>query len=137
MRLIKLFMEKYESGDFDIKLLKRKIKIAVIILIFGIIYYFVYTLTGIGFKCPVNSITGFLCPGCGISRLIVHLSRLEINSAFQSNKYLFVTIPFLIFEFIYVNYIDCLHRKQPKWNDILLKTYFVSLIIFGIVRNII
>lgn len=47
-------------------------------------------------KCPIHAVTGLLCPGCGIQRAIIALSRGDFEAAIQLNALLFVAPLFVI-----------------------------------------
>ncbi len=50
--------------------------------------YCILALNGIGLSCPFYQITGLQCPGCGNSRAVLALLRLDIRGALSYN-YLF------------------------------------------------
>lgn len=105
------------------------------ILIIGILYYIWARVTGIWIPCPFRKITGWLCPGCGITTLFMSLARLDFRGAFHANPFLFITGPVLLAEVIYDYVLRMKGRKLPKWNQICLYIYLVMLIAFGIIRN--
>ena len=74
-------------------LIKAGITIAV-----GIGYYFFVRLTGLAIPCVIYLITGKYCPGCGVTRMILALGRLDIAAAFSHNALLFILlIPAIIY----------------------------------------
>lgn len=97
----------------------------------GLIYYIWIRVTGIFIPCLFRKNTGFLCPGCGITAVFINLINLDIYSAYKANSFLFVTLPFLTFEFVFEK-----RLRKYKWNDMLLSIYIILLLVFGIVRNI-
>lgn len=107
------------------------------ILSLGMIYYFIVILTGFSIPCMFYKITGYLCPSCGITRMIKSLLVLDFQSAYSYNKCLFITWPLIVIPFIFseVKYIKTGHRNIGKLN-ILLFMEIAILIIFGIIRNI-
>ena len=106
------------------------------ILILGTVYLFWFALTGLGIPCVFRKVTGFRCPGCGVTHMVLHLATLDFRAAYHDNPFLFLSIPFLLFEFILEEYRKYKRFKMPSWNNILLFTYLFLLIIFGIYRNI-
>ncbi|MCD7741891.1 MAG: DUF2752 domain-containing protein [Ruminococcus sp.] len=106
-------------------------------LVAGLAYYAFMSVTGITIPCLFYEITGFKCPGCGVTHMLVHLIRLEFKEAFESNPLLFFMLPFLlVLLIIRITF-------MPKWLDpnskilsrIMLVCVVLSLV-FGIVRNI-
>ena len=109
-----------------------------IILAVGIAYYIFFRLTRIGIKCPFNQITGFLCPGCGLSRMLLALIDLNIPLAIYYNAAAFFLLPFWVAVFIsyYYEYIKYGTVKMRMWYKAVLVLTFVVLIVFGIARNL-
>ena len=117
------------------KLLGR-FKTQIVIIVLGLIYLIIIKLTRFTIPCLFNLITGWDCPGCGITTLFFQLSKLNFKRAFHANQFIFITLPFLIFEVIYTTVLSEKKIKNPKWNEILLYIYIGLLVIWGIVRNI-
>ena len=118
------------------RLKKTLIKYSIIL---GIaLAYLIFTLiTGIGIPCIFSKITGLKCPGCGISRMLVSIVKLDFASAFKYNAFLFVTGPILIayFAFSEVKYVIYGTSEMGKW-DIILYVELALAILYGILRNI-
>nr|WP_317378072.1 DUF2752 domain-containing protein [uncultured Faecalimonas sp.] len=91
--------------------------------------------TGIGIPCMFHKITGWLCPGCGITTLILCLSKADIRGAFQANPFLFVTGPFLLTGILAEWYCSEKEKKRPRWMSRIWNIYIVALCIFGVIRN--
>ena len=79
------------------------------------------------------------CPGCGVTRMILALSKLQIKKAFGYNQAFFILLPFIIvlgIDFI-IGYIFNkpykIITKIPQWVYIVIA---ILLCIYGIVRNI-
>lgn len=118
------------------RLRKTAIKYAIILGI-GLAYLIFVLFVGRGIPCVFYEITGFRCPGCGISRMFVSMARLDFVSAFHHNPFFFVTGPFLIAYFVCVEVKYVLHdsRKMGKW-EIFLWVEIVGALLFGILRNV-
>lgn len=115
------------------------IKYTIIILAVGICYGIVAMRLGYGIPCPVHLLTGFQCPGCGISRMCIALLKLDFVTAYKSNQVLFLMTPGLLIIFgkqIY-KYIKYGNFPASKVTNILLWIMVVILMLWGIVRNII
>ena len=61
--------------------------------IFGGLYSIFTLLTGWGIPCPVHLLTGWSCPGCGISRFFLALLRLDLPGALSQNPAVAVLLP--------------------------------------------
>lgn len=106
------------------KVLFSKIKI---LLLICIVYYLITWFTG----CPIKYFTGISCPGCGMTRAWIALLHLDIAQAFSFHP-LFFTVPFIIFSFLFDDWIDF---RKYRWAGILLGilfflVYFIRIIWF-------
>lgn len=121
------------------KYVKKLVRTYVMICIGGILYYIWYRITNIGIPCMFYTITGFKCPGCGITRMITELSRLHFRDAFGYNPLLFILFPYGMFVGIrHLVYAIVMGMKYPygKRHKVILYCVIAMLIIFGVVRNI-
>ncbi len=110
----------------------KKILILIALLILYLIlsdYFHFYI------PCPIKQITGLYCPGCGITRMLTSILKLDFYKAFRYNPLLFIMLPFGIYL-----YIDFLIRKEKSlYHKIPEKIWYliiIILIIYGILRNI-
>lgn len=108
------------------------------ILIIGIIYYIWVLFTDHRIPCVFNLITGLLCPGCGVTRMIVYISKLDFANAYACNKMMFVTWPLIVAFILYnrIRYIRTGSSLMPVWTQVLMIAYIVVLILFAVIRNI-
>ena len=99
-----------------------------VIFLLGLLlgYYFLNSKYNFGIPCPINKFTGYLCPGCGITRCIFSIIEL---------------IPFFLLYFVYTHYLYIVDKedenicmKMPKWIWTIL---LIVVILFGILRNLI
>lgn len=116
----------------------RCFKYICIILIIGIAYGLFVMYTGIGIPCIFKLITGYECPGCGVSRMCMSLMKLDFKAAYNYNKVLFILSPFLILLFAlnlyrYIRYND---SKMTKVQSTILYIAIALLLLWGIARNI-
>ena len=70
------------------------IRYAAIILAAGGLYYLFVSATGLYVPCMFRMITGWKCPGCGVSHLFIHLGHGQVAEAFADNQLLFLLLPF-------------------------------------------
>ncbi len=116
--------------------LQKEIRYLLIILGIGFGYYLWLNFTHLGIPCPFRMITGWLCPGCGITHMLIALIHLDFHTAYLENPFLLLTSPFLIGEILYQRYLQLTKQVNPQWNQVLLWLYVIALIIFGILRNL-
>lgn len=111
-------------------------RILAALLAAGALYLVWLRLGGPGIPCPFHLVTGLLCPGCGVTTMLVALSRLDLRAAFTANAFLLCTLPLLVFELVHEWRRCAAGRPQPRWNQILLAVYGGGLLLFGILRNL-
>ena len=99
--------------------------------------YLVYLRTGgRGIPCLFRLLTGWKCPGCGVTRMLLSLSRLDFREAFRANPFVLCTLPLVLFEVLYDRYLRRSGKGMPRWNMVLLCTYAAALAVFGVLRNL-
>ena len=64
---------------------KKILLIYGVLIAIGITYTVLIYTTGFGIPCMFNRFTGYLCPGCGTSRMALALLRFDFYSAFRFN----------------------------------------------------
>lgn len=111
--------------------MKRKDYIIFIIVL--IVMAILVLLERIAIPCIFNKITGFYCPGCGITRAIRALLKGDIQTSFRNNILLYTVIP-LLFIAMALNKIT--KYKYKKTYNIVLIFLLVITIGYGIIRNI-
>ena len=114
----------------------KGIKKAVLVGIVGLGYAFFVQKTGYAIPCLFYKITGFYCPGCGVSRMCLALLKGDIKSAFYANQMIMICIPILFFigikSIIEIKKYGMINKKQK---DILLWGVVIGFVIFGVLRN--
>lgn len=115
---------------------KKVIIGAAIILALGVIYYYIVRHLGHGIPCYIYATTGKKCPGCGLTRMVVHMSKFQFMEAFLDNQLMFILWPFIVAEIVYIIIKFCKEEKLPKWNYVLIYTYAGLAILFMFIRNI-
>lgn len=113
-----------------------KVKIAIVLFLLFLLYYFLNQRYSFSIPCLFHEITGLYCPGCGITRLLFSLLQLDFLNAFKSNPLIFVLIV------LYIGYLLLkIVLKITKNKEITIPNYvyyilLVIVILFGVVRNI-
>ena len=73
----------------------KELKKGITFLIVGFAYLIWCRFTGIGIPCVFHLVTGLDCPGCGITRAVIAVSKLDFKRAFELNRLSFTVIPVL------------------------------------------
>ena len=108
-------------------------------LVCGIILFVLVKHCNLKIPCVFNLITGLLCPGCGNTRAVLCLSRLDFSGALSYNPMFFFEV-FYILRVMWVashNYITSGKFSYGKKLRIIDITALVAIIGWWIVRNII
>ena len=116
----------------------KVIKYFLLLLIFSITYTILFEKYHIKIPCVFHEVTGYLCPGCGITRCFISIFHGDFIKAFNYNKLVFCMLPFGIIYFIYwlYNYIIGNENYYKISNGISIFLVVITLL-FGIIRNII
>lgn len=117
------------------KLNKKNIAIIIIAILLSIISFII--LDYFHYECPYRKFFHIYCPGCGTSRMIKALFRLDIYQAFRYNPLMFIIIVILLPIYIIMNVIKYIHSKTfykiTKKQIIIL---FIIMILYFILRNL-
>ena len=113
--------------------------LGVLSLIALVCLYFLLFQSKVVIPCIFHQITGFYCPGCGITRMMFSLLKLDFYQAFRFNPLLFISLPFIIvlltdFVFQWIRGKD--NYLYRKINDRAWIVLLIITIAFGIIRNI-
>lgn len=112
-------------------------KIALVLSI-GLGYAFFVQKTGISVPCMFYKVTGFYCPGCGVTRMCLSLMKGDLIRAFHYNMGIMICLPILVwigFQEM-ISYVKEGKRKKKRRNEILLWLMLGGLLLFGVLRNL-
>lgn len=102
------------------------------------VWYFEPATSGIFPACPLYSITGFACPGCGMTRGFHALFHGDIVTALDFNA--LIPLVAIFFGYWFISLVLTVVRGRGfgfgKMSAGLVGTTFFLLLVFGIVRNI-
>jgi len=88
--------------------------------------------------CPIYSLTGFACPGCGLTRGFHALFHGDVLTALDFNA--LIPIWALIFAYLFVSLcFKAVRGKGLPWKFVsppMLVGFLVLLITFGVLRNL-
>lgn len=102
------------------------------------IWYFEPAKSGLFPACPLYTITGFACPGCGLTRGFHALFHGDITAALGYNALIPLFLLIFGFFFLAMLLVAVRGRAFPRWSISLgsLWGLLFLLIGFGILRNI-
>lgn len=107
------------------------------VLCIGAVYYLFVRLTGWYLPCPFRALTGFACPGCGISHFCTDLLALRPWQAVQQNLALAVLLPiWLCAGLVWLWKKPACLQKNGVALRILTWGSVAALLVFGVLRNL-
>lgn len=86
--------------------------------------------------CPFHEITGFFCPGCGITRALHALVHFDVPRALAMNAFLISSLPLLAVMTVQG------FTQRALLPDVVARVVFdgrwwiAALVVFGVVRNL-
>ncbi len=118
--------------------IKSFILIAIIIAAIILLYKINPSTSSFFPSCPVYTITGLYCPGCGSLRALHQLFHGNISNAFGFNPLMVIALPFIAYSFLSYILDGITGKTLPK---IFIPAFYIWLILgiillFGILRNI-
>lgn len=88
--------------------------------------------------CPLYSLTGFACPGCGLTRGFHALFHGDVPTALGYNA--LIPIWAVVFAYVWISLVlfTIRGRGLPMWptRPNFLWAFMITLLVFGLVRNI-
>ena len=108
------------------------------LLAIGAAYLLVCLATGWSLPCPFHWLTGWDCPGCGATRLVLALAEGNLAAALAANPALFLASPFLAYlvlgeEWLWIRYGRPVSLPGQRWLPMALAAVFL---LYGIGRNL-
>lgn len=116
----------------------RLLRGAGLLLALGLGYALFCTRTGWAIPCPFRTVTGLLCPGCGVTRMCLSLLRLDIAAAWQANPGLLLMLPplGLLLGRLGVRYVKTGSTRLLRWEQVLVWSMVIALLLYGVTRNL-
>lgn len=117
---------------------KWKIGKYVLLLIILVSYLLIGEHFSLFIPCPIHYFTHLYCPGCGVTRMLLHLLHGRFVEAFHANPLLLISLPF--FALYYLDFFIAEQKKQKskfsKFEPYLWYGLIGLFLIYGVLRNI-
>ncbi len=111
-----------------------KHKNAILVTILAVINYALVIIFHL--DCPWKKNFNIDCAGCGSTRMVLSLLKLDFYQAFRFNPFMFLTIVFLLLYLGYFLICKILKKNYIKLGTKTLVVFLVLLILFMVLRNI-
>ena len=115
---------------------KSILKIYLYTIGIGFAYWVWGQLTGLYLPCLYYRSTGYLCPGCGVSRMCLALIRLDFSAAFHYNPVILILLGIwnIIAILICTNRVKFVQKERFLYGMLIVTV--VALVTFAFLRNI-
>lgn len=92
---------------------------------------------GYGIPCVFHLVTGWDCPGCGVTRMLRFILRGDFAAGWRSNPLAFVSAPFLLALLVRlaVGYARDGRQGLSRKENILVWMWIGAFVVFGVLRN--
>ncbi|GHV97061.1 DUF2752 domain-containing protein [Lactobacillus nasalidis] len=126
------------ESDAVKKRAKEAIRNVSIILAAALALLASYHLTGHGLPCLFRALTGYLCPGCGMTRAINSILLGNFAQAWQYNPLSLTLLPLLALYLLYktVRYVFKGEEEFKLGENVFLLLLLLTALCFGIGRNL-
>ena len=104
-------VQELQDPELIHRRLKSTLKALLIVVCAGIAYIAVFRMTGTGVPCLFRTMTGSLCPFCGMTHALGELSKGHFASAMSYNALSLTLFPVLL---IYIGYREYRYVKTGE-----------------------
>jgi hypothetical protein len=115
----------------------RIIKPIAILLALGLLYLFFFQKFHFGIPCIFNMLTGYKCPGCGMTRAMSEIWNGNFEAAMQDNALSLTVLPVVCIYMLYRFIRDEIKKREGFyiWEYFLLIGLFIIAVGYGFIRN--
>lgn len=108
------------------------------IVLLGLAYALFIQCTGLGITCVFRLVTGYRCPGCGMTHAAMALIHGQPKVAFRENPLSLSVVPLLLLYGAYRAevYIRTARTDFRKWEIVFLGVLWVVVLLFWLLRNL-
>lgn len=108
------------------------------IVLAGLVYAAFLQLTGIGIPCVFRLVTGYRCPGCGMTHAAMALLHGQPRTAWRENPLSLTVMPLMLFYGMYRAkvYVQTARTDFKGWELLFLGFLWVVVLLFWLLRNL-
>lgn len=114
------------------------IKPIIVLLMLGFAYLLFFQRFEIGIPCLVYKITGYKCPGCGMTHALSEVWSGNYSDAWNYNALSITILPIVCIYLLYRSVREQMGKGDGFyiWEYIMLIILFVVVLLYGYIRNI-
>ena len=126
-------IDKYEMIHVAVTVLKP----IAILLILGFAYLFFFQRFEIGIPCIFYTVTGYKCPGCGMTHALSEIWNGNYAGAMEYNALSLTVLPLVCIYLLYRSIREALGKGEGFhiWEYIFLSVMLIIALIYGYERN--
>ena len=105
----------------------------------GTVFFLVFSATGHGIPCVIRLITGFDCPGCGMTRAVAAILRGDFSAAFSYNALSVTLLPLMLIYFAFRTIVYIRKGEEFRfalWEYVFLSASLAVCVIYWVARNL-
>ena len=113
-------------------------RLTVRLVLLGLAYALFIQCTGIGIPCLFRLVTGYRCPGCGMTHAPMALLHGQPRTAWRENPLSLTVVPLLVFYGTYRAevYIRTARTDFKGWEILFLGVLWAVVLLFWLLRNL-
>ncbi len=116
---------------------KNVVIVATVVAAAGLLFA-IAAMNGLSIPCPIKALTGLDCPGCGNTRAVLSLLRLDIAASFSYNllwplEFAYIAWACVVVARCYVKTGRATYALPWLWIDV---TVGATVVAWGVVRNV-
>lgn len=104
------------------------------VVIFCVYYFFDPEKYSFFLKCPLKTITGYECAGCGVQRSLHAILHFHFLKAFKFNALFVVSILFFLFFFL-MRYFRIIKKTDFFYSKKFLLIALILILLFSLLKN--
>ncbi|MDR0426775.1 MAG: DUF2752 domain-containing protein [Clostridiales bacterium] len=86
--------------------------------------------------CPFYESLGVACPGCGATRCVTAIFRLELAAAYRYHTVVFVVFFIMLFSYIYAGYVLLRHNRFIQIDNAVPGLILAVILLYTLIRNL-
>jgi hypothetical protein len=133
-----LYLNEHVSVSGQRRLLAAAIVLATLAGLFYVGLFNPVGGSGLYPSCPLFSLTGLYCPGCGTTRALHQLLHGHFATAFGLNALMVLALPVILYAYLSYALLAIRGRGLPRVfvPPVFIKTLLWTVVAFGILRNL-